>query len=186
MRTRRFKKSRVPHKVFLVICEGETEAAYIGMLKKFYRVPITIRTKISGNAITARLVKQYMTELGIGDEDECRVFYVYDADVACVVERLQSLTGTLILSNPCIELWFILHSSSSRRSMTSQEAVRQLKSCHPVWRNYGKGSLTVEQQKHLSAHSGEAMTRAASLKWPENPSSNLREFLKALELEKPI
>lgn len=56
MRERRFKKSRQPKKVFLVVCEGETEEEYVNMLKRHYRLPIAIKTKVSGNAVNLRLI----------------------------------------------------------------------------------------------------------------------------------
>lgn len=184
MRERRFRKARPSHKVFLVICEGETEAAYVEMLKQHYRLPITVKTKISGNAITARLVREYIRELGIGNNDECRVFYIYDADVECIVDRLRSMSGDLVLSNPCIELWFMLHSVNYKRSESARSVVRQLCSCHSVWKSYGKGTLTAEQKNHLLASLSEALTRASALHWPENPSSNIHIFIEALEAEK--
>ena len=63
MRERRFKKARQPKKVFLVVCEGETEEEYVNMLKRHYRLPISIKTKVSGNAVNPRLVNQYMRYL---------------------------------------------------------------------------------------------------------------------------
>lgn len=106
MRERINKKKRHPHRTFLVICEGETEQAYIEALKRQYRLPIAIRTKVSGNNIKERLVRQYLNELGLVDCDEYRIFYIYDCDVECIVTKLNKLEGTLILTNPCIELWF--------------------------------------------------------------------------------
>lgn len=184
MRERRFKKARRSHKVFLVICEGETEAAYVETLKQHYRLPITIKTRISGNTINSRIVREYIKELGIGNDDECRVFYIYDADVECIADRLRSMTGNLVLSNPCIELWFILHSLDYKRSESSQSVVKHLCACHPVWKSYGKGTLTTEQKKHLLSSLNEALTRAGTLRWPENPSSNMHVFIDALESEK--
>lgn len=55
MRERRYKKARKPRKVFLVVCEGETEEDYVNILKRHYRLPITIKTKVSGNAVSIRL-----------------------------------------------------------------------------------------------------------------------------------
>ena len=48
---------------FLVLCEGETEEAYINFLKQRYRLPIKIVPKIIGSNISQRLINQYKKEL---------------------------------------------------------------------------------------------------------------------------
>ena len=96
--------------MIFVVCEGDTEQAYVEMLKRYYRLPITVKTKVSGNRINSKLLNQYIAELGLDKEYECIVFLMYDGDVKAVVDRLNSLKGTLILSTPCIEYWFLIHS----------------------------------------------------------------------------
>lgn len=184
MRERRFKRSRKPHKVFLVVCEGETEENYVEFLRQHYRLPITIKTKVSGNAVNRRLVNQYVKELGLQKDDDCRIFFIYDADVACVAERLLALPGEVVLSNPSFELWFLLHSRELTRTVSSEELTRMLISCSPIWRSYEKGKLSQEQRRHLATSYREAMSRAKTLKWHENPSSNMHLFIEALEAEK--
>lgn len=185
MRTRKFKKSRGARRVFLVICEGETEEAYVNVLKQHFRLPITIKTKISGNAINKRLVAQYVQELGVSDRDEYQIFYVYDSDVVQVVEKLLNLPeGTAILSNPCIELWYLLHHREYNRLRSSKEIVKDLTDCDNVWKNYSKGFLSREQQKVLLSNFEFAISRSRKLKWHENPSSNMHQFIEALKAEK--
>lgn len=185
MRTRKFKKSRTPRRVFLVICEGETEETYVNILKQHFRLPITIKTKISGNVINKRLVSQYVQELGVSDRDEYQVFYVYDSDVALIVDKLLSLPeGTVILSNPCIELWFLLHQREHNRLRSPKEMVKDLTGCDNVWKNYLKGVLSREQQKVLLSNYELASVRSRKLKWHENPSSNMHQFIEALMAEK--
>ena len=99
MRVRKYKKSRSPHRVFLVLCEGETEEEYINLLKRTYRLPITIKTKVIGNSINARLVAQYVNDLGVEPED-CSVFYVYDADVKSVLRKLYRYPALLLSQIP--------------------------------------------------------------------------------------
>lgn len=181
MRERKFRKKRLPHKVYLAICEGETEKSYVELLRRHYRVPVTIKTRVSGNSINSRLVDQYIRELGVGSAEECRVFCIYDADVQPVVERLQSLGGTVILTNPCFELWYILHSVEHRHPVDSDEVIKMLKDSHPVWEKYMKGRLTADQSELLMTNSSDAVRRASKLTWPGNPSSNMGAFIEALE-----
>lgn len=182
MRTRKYKKPRRIRRLFLAFCEGESEKAYIEMLKRHYQLPITIRTKVSGSQINARLVNRYMKELEV-DSDECRVFYVYDSDVKPIVDKLKLLEGKLILSNPCIELWFLLHTRTQNAFLSSSEVVRKLTASHSVWNSYKKGELTSEQQKLLLGNREYALRNAYKLSWPNNPSSNIWEFVKTLNEE---
>lgn len=180
MRVRKFKKVRQPKKVFLVVCEGETEEEYVNMLKRHYRLPIAIKTKVSGNAVNPRLVNQYMKELGLGKEDECRIFYVYDADVDCIVERLLKLPGLTILSNPSIELWYLMHCRDNRRFIAPESIAKELSASHKVWESYAKGRLNSEQQEFLLSNQELACRRTEKMDWPINPSSNIHLFIKAL------
>lgn len=183
MRERKYKKPRSPKRVFVVICEGETEKVYVEVLKRFFRLPVAVKTKVSGNRITARLVNQYLKEFDLHDENEYRLFYIYDADVKEITEKLLNLKvqGTVILSNPCIELWFMLHCASCRRYQNSDTLCKALKESHPLWKSYVKGFLTDDQRKMLWNNRKDAILKAKELKWPENPSSNMHSFLEALE-----
>ncbi|MCM1141019.1 MAG: RloB family protein [Muribaculum sp.] len=184
MRVRKFKKTRAAHRVFLVICEGETEENYVNALKQFFRLPITIKTKVSGNAISRRLVENYVQELGIADKSDYEIFYIYDSDVDVVVDKLLKLPeGTLILSNPCIELWYLLHMKDHNRFRDSKAIVKDLINSHNAWRNYCKGTLSVEQRNILLNNHEVASMRSKRLNWHENPSTNMYAFLEALKAE---
>lgn len=185
MRVRKYKKTRSPHCIMLVICEGETEETYVNLLKRFYRLPIAIKTKVSGNYINSRLVSQYIKELDVAP-DECDVFYIYDADVKPVLDKIISLPGISIISNPCIELWFTLHMRDVCRTFTTEAILKELCSCIPIWKSYGKGRLSKEQGQHLLDHTNEAVTRAKKLQWLQNPSSNMYDFIEALESAKKL
>lgn len=181
MRERRFKKERRPRRVFLVVCEGETEKTYAEALRHFFRVPVTIKTKVSGNAINARLINQYLKELNLTKDDDYTVFYIYDCDVECIIDKLHRLPGEKILTNPCFELWYMLHSRDHARVVQSDTVVKSLVESHSVWDRYAKGRLSPEQTDYLMAHRHEASARAKRLSWPGNPSSNVYALIEALE-----
>lgn len=181
MRRRRLQQKKHLREIFLVICEGETEREYIEKLKLYYRLPVAIKTIVSGNKINQRLIAQYLTELGIGKEDTRRIFYIYDADVDDIVEKLSNLDGTLILSNPCIELWYLLHIKDCRNSKKSSEIVKELVAAHAKWANYRKGKLMPDQIKLLIEQRMSASIRAKKLPWHQNPSSNMYVFIDAME-----
>lgn len=180
MRERKSRQKRLPHKVYLVICEGETEKTYVESLRRAYRRPVTIKTKVSGNSINRRLVEQYVKELGVGSADDYEIFYIYDADVECVANKLLTLPGNTILTNPCLELWYSLHVIDHNRSVSSEDAIKILEKSHTVWNGYTKGHLTPEQNRLLMENCSMAMNRAARLRWPDNPSSNMAKFIESL------
>lgn len=184
MRERKYKKKRLPRKVYLVICEGETEKVYVETLRRHYRLPVTIKAKVSGNSINGRLVVQYISELGVDKNDDYSIFYVYDADVKSVVEKVAALPGEMILTNPCLELWYILHADNHSKAINSNDVIKLLKNSHPAWKSYMKGHLTSDQNSLLRANCKDATERAKKLNWPDNPSSNIWLFIEALENEK--
>lgn len=179
MRQRVSKKSRKSKPVVLVICEGETEREYIDVLRRYFRLPITIVTKVSGNRINKRLVDQYIKDLGVGDKSECQVFFVYDADVASVVDKLRAMDGALLLSDPCIELWFLLHMRDYRKPIDAANVVKTLMGSHTDWRVYTKGCLTSAQSRALIGRMELACSRGCSLQG--NPSSDLHRFIAVLQ-----
>lgn len=181
MRNRINKTIRIPRKLILVICEGETEKSYVELLKRHYRLPVTIKTKVSGNQINNRLVKEYLNEAGVGHGDDYKIFYVYDSDIDIIVNRLRKLEGNLILTNPCMELWFLLHMEHRQRESSSDEVLRRLRQTHAAWQSYIKGCLTTAQSDVLLANTDIAVERAKTLNWPDNPSSNIFAFIETLE-----
>ncbi|MDE6038539.1 MAG: RloB family protein, partial [Paramuribaculum sp.] len=125
-----------------------------------------------------------LRELDLTADDDYEIFYIYDSDVRAIVDKLKTLPGAMILTNPCIELWFLLHARVHNRELDSGATVKMLMSAHQCWRNYSKGFLTKEQIDHLAAGRALAIERARMLSWPDNPSSNFHVFIAALEKEK--
>lgn len=184
MRERRNKQKRSPRRVFLVICEGETEKAYVEALKRHFRIPITIKTRVSGNAVNKRLVNQYIRELSLDNDDDYSLFFIYDADVKEIVERLKSMDGNVILSNPCFELWYLLHMKDQKAHITSDQVLKALSKSHEKWTSYAKGILTMEQERFVMDKYSVAADRAKKSAWPGNPSCNMNSFFEQLEKAK--
>ena len=184
MRRREHSRLRKPKSVILVICEGETEAAYVELLRRHYRLPITIKSKVIGNKVNSRLINRFLKDEGLNGIDDTRIIYMYDADVEPVVEKLKDMKGLLVLSNPCIELWFLLHQRNHSKATTSKELQRILESSHPLWVNYSKGILNDKQKELLIANRGKASERAKALDREGNPSTNMYQFIELLESEK--
>lgn len=170
--------------VILVFCEGETEEAYISLLKQRYRLPIQIRSKVAGTKISSSyLAKQIKSEM-ISGTDLIKTFLMYDLDVPSVVERLKSCDATLLGSNPCLELWFLLH-SLDHRSQISTEQCKRILSGQMEWVNYQKGSLSDSQKNHLWDARCSAADRARNLVPEANPSSGIYLLIDYLESIRP-
>lgn len=168
-----------PH--FWVFCEGETEEAYIRLLRTEYRLPVEIITKVAGCDINERYIKSYKKDKPQHEKD--KDFLVYDADVSQVLEKLKSIPKiTLIASNPAIELWFLLHYKNQTASITKDECIRQIKNYNR--NSYKKGNLDNLLQNQLTQKRKEACKRAKQQRLYENPSTNMYLFIETLEKAK--
>jgi len=163
---------------FWVFCEGETEATYIAMLRSKYRIPIEIITKIVGNRITEHYISR--CKQGKFTHQKDRDFLVYDADVPEILLKLQSIKGAkLIASNPCIELWFLLHYKNQSTYITGNECEKELENRN---RNpYHKGVIDKRLEERLKENQQKACFRARQLRMFENPSSGMYEMIDELE-----
>lgn len=164
-----------PH--FWVFCEGETEEAYISLLRTTFRIPIEIITKVSGNSITQRKIKSFKVGKFIHPKD--KDFLIYDADVSSQVDKLRNIKADLILTNPSIELWFLLHYKNQQAEITTEDCIRQL--CNLKHSAYKKGMIDRALEHKLTENCQVACERAEMLEYPNNPSSNFNLFIRELE-----
>lgn len=91
-------------RIVLVICEGETEENYINLMKKWYKFPVRIVSRIEGTKITQALVDKHERGLKISAKDKVDTFLMYDMDVPAINEKLMVCKAELLLSNPCFEI----------------------------------------------------------------------------------
>lgn len=168
-----------PH--FWVFCEGKTEEAYISCLRSKYRIPIDIVSKIVGNKITDRFIREYKRGKPIHEKD--KDFLIYDADVPEILDRLRGInTAMLIASNPCMELWFLLHYKNQTASISSQDCIRELSKRNR--NSYQKGVIDKNLEAKLTENLTKACERASHLILFNNPSSNMNVFINELEQAK--
>ena len=168
---------------FLVICEGETEEVYVNFLKQRYRLPIKIVSKIVGNNISSRLIKKHKEELS-GSLSEIRTFLMYDGDVPEVLGALRNCGGIMLISKPCIEIWFISHyQETPETELTSDVCVKQL-SAIDGWGQYKKGLLTFKQQDSLWDNRMNAVNNMKDKTEANKTYSTIYQFINILEEEK--
>ena len=93
---------------FFVFCEGKTEAAYVDLLRRNFRVPVEIIARVSDSNISQPYIDRCRRDRFTTPED--KTFLMFDLDVPGMLEHLKKIKeATLLLSNPCIEYWFLLH-----------------------------------------------------------------------------
>lgn len=179
------KREKAPYKrmrkIALVICEGETEMEYLNLIRKWYKSPVRIVSHIEGNRITQLLIDKHARELKISPFDKVDTFLMYDMDVPAINDKLMACKAELLLSNPCFEIWLLLHVKDQTSALSSTAVIKELKRSAPVWQNYSKAIYTDTQKGFLREHLDDAIRRAKGLKDFHNPSSRIFKLLDILE-----
>ncbi|WP_040496599.1 RloB family protein [Fulvivirga imtechensis] len=177
MASRRKPRGKRINPTFYVFCEGQTEEEYIKFLRSVYRIPIEINSKRTGNNISQRYIDSYLKTKTRHAKDQ--TFLMYDLDVDQTLDKLNNLDGILLVSNPCIELWFLLHHQDQRANISSASCIRTLCDLCP---GYIKGRLSDNLKGRLIDAVDEALLRAKALNTFDNPSTTVSEFIVELEL----
>lgn len=165
-----------PH--FWVFCEGKTEEAYVRFLRSKYRLPVEIIPKVAGSDIDNKYIRKY--KRGKLTHQKDKTFLIYDANVKETVNRLLSIDGTkLILTNPSIELWFLLHFKNHTAYITEEKCIKELEG--KIKTLYKKGFLDEKLCNILNKNYFEACSRSRKLLYPENPSTNMYLLIDELE-----
>ncbi len=158
-------------------CEGETEMAYVKFLRSLYRAPIQVIPKKGKSNISEDFIERSKNEYVRTDQD--RVFLMYDLDVDGMLENLQKIPNAeLLVSNPCIELWFLLHYLEQKSEISSDKCVQKYQK---VSKQYKKGALSEEEKKVLAENSELAVERAKKLAEYQNPSTTVFKLLEELK-----
>ena len=177
-RKRSLSRGKKINPKYWVFCEGETEEAYINFLRQKYRIPIEIKLKVSGNKINEGLIKR--TLKGQPSHDKDKIFLMYDADIQDIVNRVLSIPETLpLLSNPTIELWFLLHCKNQTAFISQEDCIKEISKRNKV--KYKKGLIDSRLKEKLDQKTSDACRRAKTLSFHNNPSSNIYKFIELLE-----
>ena len=178
MKKRRVSKEKTMRPTFFVFCEGKSEEAYVKYLRSKYKLPIDIDPSVAGLSISEKHISNYKRGKDI-DPRKDKDFLMYDLDRADVLPRLQAIRGAVIIaSNPCFELWYLLHYKNQTSALTSEKCNELLLS---YVKSYCKGSMCRELIKVLTDNNIVASERAASLVPLENPYTDMHKFISELE-----
>lgn len=158
---------------FFVFCEGETEMAYVKFLRSLYRVPIQVIPKKGKSNISEEYIERSKNEYVRTEQD--KVFLMYDLDVDGMLAHLQNIPNAeLLVSNPCIELWFLLHYQEQKTEISSDKCIQKYQK---VSKGYKKGVLSEEEKKVLAENRDLAVERAKKLADYHNPSTMVYKLL---------
>jgi hypothetical protein len=172
----RTPKGKVIKPTFFVFCEGESEDAYVSLLKSHFRVPIEIITKVAGNRITHKYITNTIRSLPSDPKD--KIFLLYDIDAPEMLEKLHSIKKVIfLLSNPCFELWYILHYTNHNAEISTKQCIEKFeKQC----KDYKKGAICSKLRAKLTEDMGKAVARAKKLTLYNNPSTSVYFLLEEL------
>ena len=170
-------------KIILVICEGETEESYVNLLRNWYKLPIRIVSHVAGTRVSPSFVEKRTNELKISREDNVQAYLMYDMDVEVINKKVRSCKADLLLSNPCFELWLLLHAKDQRSAISTDDVIKALRNSNLVWQKYAKSAFTDKQKVFLKECTPVAIGRAMHLAEFDNPSSGVYKLIQKLEDE---
>lgn len=154
---------------FFVFCEGKTEAAYVDLLRRSFRVPVEIIVRVSDSNISQPYIDRCKRDRFTTRDD--KTFLMFDLDVPGMLEHLRKIKdATLLLSNPCIEYWFLLHYNDVSREISSAECLTRLKA---IDAEYSKGDFSAAMKKVLIEGIETAAARAKTKEAYTKPSSTV-------------
>ena len=175
--SRRTSKGKMMNPTFFVFCEGETEEAYVKYLRSSYRLPIEIDPKIAGSDISNEHIAEYKNHKSVHPKD--KTFLIYDWDVEVIQQRLHKIKNThLLSSNPCFELWYLLHCQSQTASLRSEECISKLRN---HINNYKKGALDDKLKSKIINNKDKSISRAKGLTEFTNPSTTVYKLIEELD-----
>ena len=183
------QNQRPPRKmkpVFLVFCEGETEEAYVNLLRQKYRwLPLKVISRITGQAITTNIINKYIKAEQIGPNDPITTFLMFDLDTENIMEKLAKCKDSITLtSNPAVELWFLLHNIEQNAAISTNSCIEKLQKSSPEWNQYKKGTLSEKQKELLWNNRGIAIIHSKELSETGNPSSLIYRLIEKIENNK--
>lgn len=166
-------KGKRMNPTFFVFCEGKTEAAYVDLLRRNFRVPVEIIARVSDSNISQPYIDRCKRDRFTTPDD--KTFLMFDLDVHGMLDRLKKIKDvTLLLSNPCIEYWFLLHYTDMKRELSTSECIAHLRMMDS---GYSKGDFTQAMRTTLMEGFETAAARAKSKEVYANPSTTVHLLL---------
>jgi hypothetical protein len=172
----RYSKGKEIKPTFYVFCEGESEEAYISFIRSSRRISIQIKAKVAKNKINQKYINRNLRPTT--DPAKDKLFLLYDIDTPGMLVKLQIIKDAILLvSNPCFELWYILHTSNHTAEVTSQQCVEKL---DRICKDYRKGYICGKLRQELTTGEEKAIARSKKHTLYTNPSTSVYLLLEEL------
>jgi hypothetical protein len=179
---------KLTKKLFLIASEGaETEPRYFEEIKLGVSRNSIIRVRLVGNPnhkshpneVLKRLIDAAKAE-GIKSGDELWLVIDRDAwdvaDLNQVCKHAMKSGFSVVLSNPCFELWLFLHLQNNRHFVDRHHCQREL---GKICKSYGSKGKSGYDAKSLMTAIAKAIQRAKVLDvrpkdpWPKNQATRV-------------
>ena len=142
------RRKREIRKVYSVFVDGETEKWYLDLLKEYERDRLP-RIDIIPEIPKTKKLKDLDELIRSNAEDYEMVFWVVDLDAVQhndqmdsflkIVRELKRIENVRVLvNNPCLEFWFLLHMKDTSRVFTRCSKVEKQLRKYPALKNYEK------------------------------------------------
>ncbi|GLZ38577.1 RloB family protein [Actinokineospora sp. NBRC 105648] len=190
---RRKTASRPERKTVVVFCEGEaSEPDYVNALKRLpdVRASTAIDIEIDPDQGVPMTLVRRAVERGKDDEvDECWCLFdvewpQHHPNLKQAIHLAEQHGVRLAISNPCFELWLLLHFTDQTAFLNTDDAERRSRALE------GRAGKRIDADRYMTSRAI-AAERAARLSWRhqedrtsaphDNPSSTMYSFLEAIE-----
>lgn len=190
---------RSPRPIIKVLTEGQkTEPQYIKILGRKYRSNITIKMDNVDTGLAAitlvQRAREYKRDNRKNNPDFDEIWIIFDVDanpdstINQVIQEARDSNINIVISNPCFELWLVLHCQDQTGYIERDNVQRMAREL---------GIIDEDRRKHIDPHAHQtllneydkARTRAKRLEamhegngsksW-ENPSSQVWKFVDRL------
>ena len=181
---------RSPKKTVYVFCEGEkTEQDYLRALRRSDRVVGNVHIQVDPAAAAPKdLVMRAIKKIQDREVDEC--WCIFDVEAPDAHPNIESIVRTaekhgvrIAVSNPCFELWLVLHHHDVTRYVTTKEIVRQSKEIDGRDSKGIDGSLYMKNLDQAGQRADKLRQRHLhdGTRFPhDNPSSRMVDFVRAV------
>ncbi|MDN5342760.1 MAG: hypothetical protein PWP28_1635 [Oceanotoga sp.] len=133
-------ENKNPNTTFIMFCEGDTEVKYFNSLNNHLKDSNIVITTKKSNKTDCIGIHKYAENYKNSNNNEFDYYFlVFDKDYNSFenIEKVMSKKEYKILfSNPCFELWIILHYKLIDKKTDCKEIIKMIKKFIP---NYSKG-----------------------------------------------
>jgi hypothetical protein len=180
--------TRTPLTRILVVCGGEkTEPVYFQGLKRLRRLPSVQIDVTNHRGDPDRVVAHAVAKRATGDFDQ--VWCVLDVDEFRFNRAVPAADRDdirLAISNPCFEVWLLLHHADATRAFTNAKAV--VRELRKHVKGYDKTRLRFEQDfapgVDVAVRRGQAITDGGNA-LGRNPSTSVWRLVQKIVSESP-